>query len=83
MNKQERKLKKFYKFKKRIKLLIKKGIKNITITHSKNSNVPFNCYRTTGKPCSCYMCSPGKLGEKDKYKEKHKKNIKFEWNEEW
>ncbi len=62
MNKRERWLKGNLKFKKRIKVL---GLDF--------NNSPYNCYRTTGKPCSCPMCSPGKLGEKKKYKVKHKK----------
>lgn len=62
MNKRERWLKGNFKFKKRIKSL---GLNLDEFSH--------NCYRTTGKPCSCPMCSPGKLGEKKKYKVKHKK----------
>lgn len=54
MNKQERKLKGQYKFKKRIR----KGL------HVSN----LNKYRTTSTPCSCFVCSPGKIEEKAKYR---------------
>jgi len=37
-----------------------------------------HCYKTTGKPCSCEMCSPS--GTKKKYKIKHKG--KFNLNED-
>lgn len=50
MNKQERKLKGMYKFKKRLKNYRREGT---------NSYI----YKTTGKPCSCVMCSPAKTGE--------------------
>lgn len=35
-----------------------------------------NALRTTGKPCSCWGCSPKE--EKDKYKRKHKGNKNFD-----
>jgi len=66
MNKRERWLKGNFKFKKRLK--------NLRLSlNDPNSN--YNCYRTTGKPCSCPMCSPSKLGDKRKYKVKYKKQI--------
>lgn len=33
--------------------------------------INYNCLRTTGKPCSCVMCSPNE--EKPQHKVKHKK----------
>lgn len=50
MNKQERKLKGIYKFKKRIKNYRVQGTNR-------------NLFRNQGKPCSCVMCSPAKTGE--------------------
>lgn len=74
MNKQERKLKGIYKFKKRLE---NNGLtpKEIFKLESKGIKLNLNCYRTTGKPCSCISCSPGKLEEKYKYKVKHKGKI--------
>lgn len=46
MNKQERKIKGIQRFKRLQKIL---GISD----HNYK-------YRTTGKPCSCFLCSPGK-----------------------
>lgn len=58
MNKFERRLKGHYKYKKRLR--------NYNLTDSEGYIL-----RTTGKPCSCYMCSPKE--EKVKYKiSKHK-----------
>lgn len=34
-------------------------------------------YKSTGKPCSCAMCSPGKIGEKEKYKSMKKTTRKY------
>jgi hypothetical protein len=68
MNKQERKLKGYFKFKKRLK--------NYQITEERLQKYGLKglyCYKTTGKPCSCAMCSPGKVEEKPKYRIKHKK----------
>ena len=45
MNKFERRLKGFYKYKKRLK--------NYNLTAEENQIL-----KTTGKPCSCFMCSP-------------------------
>lgn len=70
MNKRERRLKGYFKFKKRLK--------NYGVTEEMlQSDIfnGFNCYRTTGKPCSCAGCSPGKVGEKPKHKIKHKNKI--------
>lgn len=53
MNKFERRLKGFYKYKKRLK--------NYSLTAEEN-----HILKTTGKPCSCFMCSPKE--EKGKYK---------------
>lgn len=51
-------------------LKFKKRLKQLGLT-TKEGN--FNCYRTTGQPCSCYMCSPYKFSRKTK----HKKEIKL------
>jgi CRISPR/Cas system CSM-associated protein Csm3 (group 7 of RAMP superfamily) len=62
MNKQERKLKGQAKFKKRLK--------NHGLTQEllEKKNININCFKTTGKPCSCDGCSPGKIEEKAKYR---------------
>ena len=42
----------------------------------KVTDIPKNCFtvlKSTGKPCSCPMCSPGKIEEKSKYKMKLQK----------
>jgi len=57
MNKQERKIKGQFKFKKRLK--------NYQLL---NSEFKHYSLKTTGKPCSCYMCSPKKIQEKSKYR---------------
>jgi hypothetical protein len=59
MNKQERKLKGIYKFKKRL---------NNLNNCSKLRNRQDYTYKTTGKPCSCPICSPGKVEDKAKYR---------------
>jgi hypothetical protein len=70
MNKEERKQKGHTKFLKRLKnygideLIFKDGWGNT----KRGVKVNFNCYRTTGKPCSCAGCSPGKVEEKAKYR---------------
>jgi hypothetical protein len=46
-------------------------------TNSRNKKIHFNCYRTTGKPCSCASCSPGKVEEKAKYKLNKFKKFKY------
>ncbi len=61
MNKLERRLKGYYKYKKRLKNYNLTG----TVQHA---------LRTTGKPCSCFMCSPGKTEEKPKYKASNNKD---------
>ena len=70
MDKQERKLKGLYKFKKRL----------INMNNcSKIRNRQDYAYKTTGKPCSCAICSPGKVEEKAKYRyNKFNKNIIYE-----
>jgi hypothetical protein len=70
MNKQERKLKGQAKFKKRLKNygIIQDIFDNGWGNNPRNKLINFNCYRTTGKPCSCIMCSPGKIEEKAKYR---------------
>jgi len=62
MNKGMRNRLKYLKYKKRIKNL-KRSFGDDTVAND-------NCYKTTGKPCSCEMCSP--TDEKTKYKIKHK-----------
>lgn len=54
MNKLERKTKGDFKYKKRLK--------NLGIVGDNYS------YKTTGKPCSCAMCSPSKVNDKAKYR---------------
>ena len=39
-----------------------------------DEDAKLHCYKTTGKPCSCQMCSPYKY----KRAEKHKKDISEE-----
>jgi len=54
-NKKERQLKGYYKFKKRLQnygLSVHNGYK----------------LKNTCKPCSCAMCSPGRVEEKAKYR---------------
>lgn len=60
MNKLERRLKGKYKFKKRL------ANYQHTILNPKGAR--YHALRTTGKPCSCWMCSPGKVEEKAKYR---------------
>lgn len=65
MNKEERNRRKKQLYKRRLKL---NGIsENPTLT---DIPINHNAYRTTGKPCSCAMCSPGKVEEKAKYQNK-------------
>lgn len=70
MNKLERRLKGETKYLKRLKdhkidKITSKDGSGIT---KRGVKVNFNCYRTTGTPCSCANCSPGKVSEKAKYK---------------
>ena len=61
MNKQERKLKGQAKFKKRL----------ANFTHNVSNdirNATYRALKSTGTPCSCAMCSPGKVEEKAKYR---------------
>ena len=71
MNKLERRLKGEAKFKKRLK---NNGFTKETFAKAEKRGVKLNvyCYKTTGKPCSCAGCSPGKIDEKAKYKQKYK-----------
>lgn len=59
MNKKRRFELKMLKFKKRLKQL------GLTL---KQGN--FHAYITSGKPCSCYLCSPNKFSRKQKHKNK-------------
>jgi hypothetical protein len=72
MNKLERRLKGESKFKKRLKNhgITEKSFDDVRKFWGRELNV--FCYKTTGKPCSCPMCSPGKISEKAKYRVKHK-----------
>ena len=64
MNKQERKQKGFFKFKKRLQNF---GF-NINDIFNKNINLFY--LKTTRTPCSCYMCSRAKYSRKVKHKYK-------------
>jgi hypothetical protein len=67
MNKFERRLKGLSKFKKRIKAHgFTPAVIQAVINRTGQCNL--NVYKTTGNPCSCPMCSPGKVEEKAKYK---------------
>jgi len=59
MNKGDRQRRTQLKFKKRLRQLNLLG---------KEGN--FFCYKSTGKPCSCPMCSPNKYKRKIKHKKK-------------
>lgn len=61
MNKEERKLKGKTKFKKRLKNYCYNVVGSLR-------NRTINVLKTTGTPCSCAMCSPGKIEEKAKYR---------------
>ena len=67
MNKHERHLKKITKYKKRLL--------NYCL---KNKDGKFHSLKTTGKPCSCFMCSPYKFRKDDrnKLKQQFLKEIK-------
>lgn len=52
------------------KLKQKKRIKNLCISPQAHSRRKLGVLKTTGKPCSCHMCSP--KDEKAKYRVKHK-----------
>lgn len=58
-NKHARHVKKMLKYLKRLKQL--------KLLHVDGN---FNCYRTSGKPCSCYLCSPYKYKRNIKHKNK-------------
>lgn len=69
MNKSRRQELKKLKFKRRLKLYgYKIGDKDIY-----GREINLNCYKTTGKPCSCDLCSPYKYN-----RNKEKLNFKFE-----
>ena len=71
MNKLERRLKGKFKFKKRLR--------NFRYTDGEIiSRGSHNALRSTGKPCSCPLCSPGKVEEKAKYRLN-----KFNKNKSW
>jgi len=59
MNKLERRTKGYYKYIKRLKQWY---------NCSKIQNRQNYKLKTTGKPCSCPLCSPGKVEEKAKYR---------------
>lgn len=64
MNKQERKLKGFHKFKKRLQNF---GYK---IEDVNRPDFNLHAFKTTGKPCSCWMCKGEKFDRKEKHKNK-------------
>ena len=68
MNKLERKRKGYFKFLKRIKV---HGFSKSTLSNNNMHNL--HAFKTTGTPCSCPICSPGKIEEKAKYREKLQK----------
>lgn len=58
MNKLKRKKKGYFKYIKRLK--------NFRLSGGIHTYI----YKTTGTPCSCIICSPGKYEEKAKYRKK-------------
>lgn len=50
------------------RLKYKKRLKNLGLKEAENSN--FYCYKSTGKPCSCPLCSPEKYKRTVKHKNK-------------
>lgn len=62
MNKFERRLKGYYKFKKRLKNV------GFTTEELKKANTNLYAYKTSGKPCSCYMCRNEKYTRNIKHK---------------
>ena len=51
------------------KLKYKKRLKNFGLKENEpNSN--YYCLKSTGKPCSCFMCSPYKFDRNEKHKNK-------------
>lgn len=63
MNKQERKLKQYHRWIRRIKAL---GYWN-----KGNPESFTTCFKAQGKPCSCSMCSPHKYSRKHKHKQNY------------
>ena len=47
------------------KLKYKKRLKQLGLKESEGN---FNCYKSTGTPCSCPMCSPNKYNRTEKHK---------------
>jgi len=67
MNKQIRKEIGLAKYKKRLANNgITDEVRQKIIDRGATAN--FYCFKTTGKPCSCANCSPGKIEEKAKYR---------------
>lgn len=64
MNKQEKKQKGFFKFKKRLQNF------GYRIEDIFKKDINLFCLKTTSKPCSCYMCSEPKFNRKIKHKNK-------------
>lgn len=60
------------KYERRVKGMLKyrKRLRNLNIKCDDYS------YKTTGKPCSCALCSPGKVEEKAKYRMIKKPSVK-------
>jgi len=67
MNKQIRKEIGIKKYKER---LVNNGITDLVRQQiiDRGAKTNFYCYKTTGKPCSCANCSPGKVEDKAKYR---------------
>lgn len=55
-------------------LKFKKRLKNYGLTNKEGN---FNCFRTTGKPCSCWCCQPDKM-KINGLKKKEYKEIQFQ-----
>lgn len=64
MNKHERRLKGYHKFKKRLKNY-RINPEVMLSTEAKSVNYAL---KTTGKPCSCFICSGQKYSRKTKHK---------------
>ena len=56
------------------KLKYKKRLKQLGL---KEGEGKFTCYKSTGKPCSCEMCSPYKYNRTEKHK-KTISNVEFD-----
>jgi len=77
MNKQIRKEIGVKKYKER---LSNNGITDVVVQQiiDRGAKANFYAYKTTGKPCSCVDCSPGKVEEKAKYRFNKFNNKDFE-----